>query len=612
MLDLRTLGTIELTREGAPVSKLLAQPKRMALLVYLAVNGTRRSVLREELRGLFWPDYPESRARAALNQALYALRKSLGPVAIDSRGAVALLVHPGALQCDAVAFDEAIARHAPLAALRLYRGDFLPGFSIHGTPEFERWVESTRGRLRFHALEAAAAVCAAAHAKGDVREAVRWARRRVELDPTDEVALRDLLTVLAAAGYRTEAAKAYKTFARDLAQQLEMAPSPETDELLHTIRAAAGRAVPESPMQSAPTVGAPIAAIRRRPWRRLAVAALLVALALARIVRWHAVIAPPAPDARSRAAAESLTHLGRFFWDKRTSDSLGIAINLFTRAVATDARYAPAYSGLADAYTLLVWYGDSASHTATADARSAAFAAVRLDPDLSDAHTSLGAVKAWFDHDWRGAEAEYRRAILLDSTSATAHQWYALGLASQGRIDDAVNEMRAAQREDPVSPSIATDLAMVLFWAGRDREATSQIRYALALDPSSTRASAQLWRLYTAAGQSDQAFAALVRLISARGGRATDIAVLRGVYARQGLRGALDWWAATLVRSGAAPDRAIRIAVLYALLNRNEVALRWLRKARDERSQFLQFASVDPAFRSLRGDPQFVSIVSSR
>jgi len=185
-------------------------------------------------------------------------------------------------------------------------------------------------------------------------------------------------------------------------------------------------------------------------------------------------------------------------------------------------------------------------------------------------------------------------------------------LASHGRLEDAIREMRSAERHDPVSPSIATDLAMVLFWSDRDSEAISSVHDALNLDPTNTRARSQLWRVYTAAGRSDDALAALEQLIVDRGGNRSAVEALRGVYARRGLPGALEWWAQELERSAPTPDRAIRIAVLYALLDRNSAALHWLRRARDERSPYLQLAGADPAFRGLREDPEFDRIVSFR
>lgn len=613
MLRLSTLGSLGLTRaDGIPIAGLLRQPKRMAVLVYLAVDQRHGSMLREAVRNVFWGDHPEPRGRRALNQALYVLRSSLGTGVIESRGEVELQVNGAALHCDAVAFDAAIESHRPLDALALYRGDFLPGLTLSDAPEFERWVESTRSRLRFRAADAAAALFTAACADGSLREAIRWGRKRLELMPTDELALRELLMVFAEAGDRAAAADAYRAFARDLASYLEMTPSPETQELLQRIRGPG--LIRTSRPTSQLTAPAPVILFRRRRWPSVTLAAsLLAAIGVAGIVHDHA--GSGARSSRDRISAESLTRMGRFFWSRRDRENLRSATRLFGRAVAADARYAPAYSGLADAYTLRAWYGDSSdsySAATAAQARTFALTAVQLNDHLADAHTSLGAVAAWFDRDWRRAEAEYRRAISLDACAATAHQWLALGLATHGRIDDAVREMRTAMQCDSSSPSIATDLATVLFWAGHDREALSQVRLALALDPTSPRASAQLWRIYMATGQDRLAMVALEQVIAARGGSSADIGRLNGVYAKRGLRSALDWWAQSLEHSSYTPDRAIRIAVIYGMLNHNQQALRWLLKARDEGSEFLQFAAVDPAFVALRGDPLFMSIVTAQ
>ena len=613
MLRLSTLGSLGLTRaDGIPIAGLLRQPKRMAVLVYLAVDQRHGSILRDAVRNVFWGDHPELRGRRALNQALYVLRASLGTGVIASRGEVELQVNGAALHCDAVAFDAAIERRRPLDALALYRGDFLPGLTLSYAPEFERWVESTRSRLRFRAADAAAALFTAACADGRLREAIRWGRKRLELMPTDELALRELLMVFAESGDRAAAADAYRTFARDLASDLEMTPSPETQELLQRIRGPG--VVRTGRPASQPTAPVQVIRFRRRRWPSVALAAsLLAAVGVAGIVYDHA--GSRTRSSADRISAESLTRTGRFLWSRRDRESLRSATRLFARAVAADAGYAPAYSGLADAYALRAWYGDSVdsySAATAAQARKFALTAVRLNDHLADAHTSLGAVAAWFDRDWQRAEAEYRRAISLDSCAATAHQWLALGLATHGRIDDAVRELRTAVRCDSSSPSIATDLATVLFWAGHDREALSQVRLALALDPTSPRASAQLWRIYMATGQDRLAMVALKQVIAARGGSSADIERLNGVYAKRGLRSALDWWAQSLEHSSYTPDRAIRVAVTYGMLNRNEQALRWLLKARDEGSPFLQFAAVDPAFVALRRDPLFTSIVASQ
>ena len=586
----------------------------MAVLVYLTVGGNDASVSRETLRGLFWPESPESRARRALNQTLYVMRTLLGDGVIEPRGEWDVLINASGLHCDALAFARAVRASAMDDALGLYAGDFLPGFSISGALEFERWVESTRGRLRLEAARAAAGLFASARAMGALGDAIGWARRRLELTPTDELALRDLLTVLAEAGDRGQAVAVYRQFAKHLAADLETAPSPQTQNLVRAIvndvdprigRLPATLLDTAASPQTMPSAARANGARHRRPWLTATIAAsLLGALLLARAVLGD--------RDGSRQAAAQLSRVGRFFWNRRTDASLRTAKDYFARAVVVDPKYAPALSGLADSYTLLAWYGNSAAPANTAAARTAALAAVRLGDDLPEAHTSLGAVRAWLDRDWLAAVSEYRRAIALDSSYATAHQWYALGLAANGRLEDAVREMRAAEHYDPVSPSIATDLAAVLFWSGRDSEAISAVRHALRLDSTYARAWSQLWRLHTAAGRSADAMAALERMIIDRGGSKGDVTALRGAYGRRGSRGALEWWLRTLERSAQTPDRAIRIAVLYALLDQNDAALRWLREAREERTPFLQLAGFDPAFRGLHDDPEFERIVSVR
>src|SRR5262249_17795011 len=157
-----------------------------------------------------------------------------------------------------------------------------------------------------------------------------------------------------------------------------------------------------------------------------------------------------------------------------------------------------------------------------------------------------------------------------------------------------------------------TDLAMVLFWSDRDSEAISSVHDALNLDPTNTRALSQLWRGYTPPRRAGGAFARPPPPLVGRGGPRGPAGGLCGGGPAPDVPGALEWWAQELERSAPTPDRAIRIAVLYALLDRNSAALHWLRRARDERSPYLQLAGADPAFRGLREDPEFDRIVSFR
>jgi DNA-binding SARP family transcriptional activator len=142
MIRLLTLGVVDLRRDGLEVRSVLAQPKRLALLAYLAGEPGFHS--RETLLGLFWPEQDGERARNALRQALHYLRKSLGEDALVGRGDREIGVGDDVLFCDAAAFDSAAAAGRWDEALELYRGEFLPGLFLDGVPEAERWLEEAR------------------------------------------------------------------------------------------------------------------------------------------------------------------------------------------------------------------------------------------------------------------------------------------------------------------------------------------------------------------------------------------------------------------------------------------------------------------------------------
>src|SRR5687768_15635591 len=168
------------------LATLLAQPKRLALLAYLACARPRGFHSRDTLLALFWPEADTERARNSLRQALHHLRRSLGEAALPGRGERDVAVDPELVRCDAAAFDDAVADGRWEEALALYAGGFLPGLFVQDAPDVERWLDEERARRRHDAARSAARLAEGAAAAGDVEGAERWARRGVELDPTDE------------------------------------------------------------------------------------------------------------------------------------------------------------------------------------------------------------------------------------------------------------------------------------------------------------------------------------------------------------------------------------------------------------------------------------------
>ncbi len=236
-LRLQTLGSLDLTSsDGRRLLSVLAQPKRIALLVYLAL-GTRQGFKRRDtLLGVFWPETPEERARHALRQALYVLRRAIGSRAVVSRGDEEIGIDPDRVWCDAVAFERAVDAAQTTEALEIYEGDLLPGFYVGDAPEFERWLDNERRRLRRRAADAAWAETEREEAAGAPGEAVKWARRAQELTPFDETSLCRLVTLLDQLGDRGGAVKAYDQFARLLESAYDAEPAPETQELMRRVR----------------------------------------------------------------------------------------------------------------------------------------------------------------------------------------------------------------------------------------------------------------------------------------------------------------------------------------------------------------------------------------
>lgn len=239
MIHLRLLGPLSLSAaDGSEVRAVITQPKRLALLSYLAAAGEGSFKRRDALLALFWPESNERQARLALRQALYHLRNALGPEVITNRGDDELAIEPGTLVCDAREFQRLLHEGELDGALELYRGDFLEGFSIAGiSVELEEWLEAERATLRAMAAEAAATLADRTADSGELATAVLWARRGLSLSPGDESMLRRLLTLLKLRGDRGGALRTAEHFARRIRDELGTTLSSETRQLIAELRA---------------------------------------------------------------------------------------------------------------------------------------------------------------------------------------------------------------------------------------------------------------------------------------------------------------------------------------------------------------------------------------
>jgi TolB-like protein/DNA-binding winged helix-turn-helix (wHTH) protein/Flp pilus assembly protein TadD len=300
---------------------------------------------------------------------------------------------------------------------------------------------------------------------------------------------------------------------------------------------------------------------------------------------------------------------GRYFWNKRTRDGLEKAIDYFSGAVETDPTYAEAYSGLADSYALAGdWlYGVLPPDDAFRQARAAATRALALDDTLGEAHTSLAFALDLYAWDWATAEKEYKRAIELSPSYATAHHWYGWHLLVMGRTSEGIFEMRRAESLDPLSLIISADLAEALCTAHLYDESVQQIKRTLEMDPNFAVAHYQLGQVLAQKHLHNEAITEFQRAIELSGHSGAFDSNLAYVYAVSGQKVKAENIIKDLeARPDKNPSIYANIALVYVGLGDDNQAMVWLNKAYE--AQFNPSILLRPGFDPLRSDARFVDL----
>jgi eukaryotic-like serine/threonine-protein kinase len=300
---------------------------------------------------------------------------------------------------------------------------------------------------------------------------------------------------------------------------------------------------------------------------------------------------------------------GLFYWNKWTEADFKKAGEYFAKAVQQDPRYALAYAGVADTYSMLGNAGYIPPSEAWPPAKVAAMQALDIDESLAEAHTSLALVKEHYEWDWTGAETEFKRAIELNPNSATAHLWYGDFLANTGRLQAGMREVKKAQSLDPVSLIVNTSLGWQYYLSRQYDQAVEQLRSALDIDPKFVSARRMLEGVYAQMGKQKEAFFEREKLISISGN--TELAsALEEDFSKTGYTGVLRSWLDGMTElSKHSYVSSFDIAVIHARLGEKEQTLTWLEKAFDEHDSGLVSLAVDPLFDNVRSDPRFQSLV---
>ncbi len=301
---------------------------------------------------------------------------------------------------------------------------------------------------------------------------------------------------------------------------------------------------------------------------------------------------------------------GRFYWNRRGPADFKKSIAFFEQAIAKDPNYALAYSGLADAYTLLTVYSSESPRELMPKAKQAALKALELDDRLAEAHASYGQIVVYYDYDLVTAEQQYRQAIELNPNYATAHQWLAEHLSALKRWDEALAEIQRALQLDPLSVIMNRIYADILMDAHRYDEAIAQFKKTLELDPNFPTTHYFLGRAYEALGRYDEAVSEYTISGKLSGLPPEILEHANRIYARAGWKAYLQASLDQILKQPAGRKfPPFVIATFYARLGNKEETLAWLERAYEERDFRLTLLSVSFEFDNFRSEPRLVALV---
>lgn len=629
MIDLRVIGSFEVRgADGEAVT--LTQPKRLALLLYLALAEPLGLHSRERLLALLWPEADGPSSRHSLRNALHALRQACGDDAIVTRGETMVGLNASVIRCDALELRAHLGARRLDEALAIWRGELAAGFHVSGAPDFEHWLDDQRAQMRDSVR--AAAWQRARELSGAGRAELEAVRRALRLDPGDEPGVRSLMRLLASAGDHANALRTYQSLANYLSRELEVEPSDATRALAHELRSTItnGRTgnstLPVAPTAMAPDpvpVGGhvlpatPVPAFEVPRW--MITIGTVVALTLVAATYFTRAPRVASPDSEAERAVLRLparyrqdtsayrSYLRgltlRFEFDFRASrDSL-------KSLVEREPLYVPGLFGLAHAHALMASNDISAPEDSWPKVEMLARRALALDSTAASAWLALAASDMHWRLDLESAGEKVDRARMLDSLDPDVHALRSVWLRSKGEMESAVAAARHASRLDPLSRYFERLLAKQLYFARRYDESLRLFGRMLQDDPAWTRGYEDVAELHLAMGNPRDAveWRRRARLLA---GDTASAAALSGATsdtnAKRLLADDVRRRIERLDRSR--PGARIPVwnyAAAYAELGDSERTLVWLDSVSAHRLSMAFHAPVDPRFDFLRVDPRY-------
>jgi tetratricopeptide (TPR) repeat protein len=307
--------------------------------------------------------------------------------------------------------------------------------------------------------------------------------------------------------------------------------------------------------------------------------------------------------------AYNLYMRGRYFWNKYSKEWVMKAIEVFQEAIQIDSYYALAYCGLADAYFRL-----SNVHFPPREvmpkAKEAALRAVEIDDNLAEAHSSLGLVKVYYDHDWIGAEAEFRKALKLDPNLVSAHQRYGSYLTFMGRFEESIRHYETALELDPFSLQINMNLATTYYLRGEYDRAINHLNKTSELEPNYMPTHFVLGSAYVQQGRLQEAIEQFQFIYKMDEEAYIALGFMGYAHALNGQRAEAETLLNILQdiaeRKYISPYSLLLIHLAIGPLER---VFQLLEQLYEERNDWLVWLKVSPELKNLRSDPRFQDLL---
>lgn len=300
---------------------------------------------------------------------------------------------------------------------------------------------------------------------------------------------------------------------------------------------------------------------------------------------------------------------GRFYWNKRTADSLRTALDEFQAAASADPSYALAYVGLGDSYLLLPEYAGTPVNEAMPKAKAFADKALQIDPSLGEAHATLGLINHYL---WQSDEAdrEFQRAIELNPNYPTVHHWYSNNLRETGDFKQAQVEIRRAQDLDPLSGIININVGIMLALNGDIPGARLQFKRTVEMDPSWFNGHFHMGLIDVMDGRLAESIPHLQKSVELAPSALRPVGMLGYSFAMVGRRAeALELLKQLEARYTVGVATASNIATIYIGLGEKEKAYEWLEKGFQDKDIEITRSHWYPQFNSLREEQRFKELM---